>query len=223
MSSAAGGRKRIALYGGAFDPIHNGHLATIALILNSGAADEVLVIPSGDRPDKPNTIAAQHRMELSRLAIAEAFGSDPAVMVSDLQASGSLGFASIELLDYFKNKQPDAELLLVVGAELLRDLAGWKEAERLKLEAHFLVVRRPSVKSSAPEPELQAELQVEWRTEWQAEWRSTILAAPSEAQVLVSSTTLRELIRSGARCAGLMPKSVYDYCIKHAVYRVPHQ
>jgi|GEM_PF-1715648 len=211
MSSAAGGRRRLALYGGAFDPIHNGHLATIALILNSGAADEVLVIPSGDRPDKPNTIAAQHRMELSRLAISEAFGSDSAITVSDLQASGSLGFASIELLDYFKNKQPDAELLLVVGAELLRDLAGWVEAERLKLEAHLLIVGRPSVKSSAPEPELQAELQ--------AEWRSTVLAAPYEAQVLVSSTTLRELIRSGARCAGLMPKSVYDYCIKHAVYR----
>ncbi len=213
MSSAAGGRRRLALYGGAFDPIHNGHLATIALILNSGAADEVLVIPSGDRPDKPNTIAAQHRMELSRLAITEAFGSDSAVMVSDLQASGSLGFASIELLDYFKNKQPDAELLLVVGAELLRDLAGWVEAERLKLEAHFLIVGRPSVKSSAPE------LQAEWQTELQTEWRSTVLSAPYEAQVLVSSTTLRELIRSGARCAGLMPKSVYDYCIKHAVYR----
>lgn len=205
MSSAAGGRRRLALYGGAFDPIHNGHLATIALILNSGAADEVLVIPSGDRPDKPNTIAAQHRMELSRLAIAEAFGSDSAITVSDLQASGSLGFASIELLDYFKNKQPDAELLLVVGAELLRDLAGWVEAERLKLEAHLLIVGRPSVKSSAPE--------------LQTEWRSTVLSAPYEAQVLVSSTTLRELIRSGARCAGLMPKSVYDYCIKHAVYR----
>jgi len=211
MSSAAGGRRRLALYGGAFDPIHNGHLATIALILNSGAADEVLVIPSGDRPDKPNTIAAQHRMELSRLAITEAFGSDSAITVSDLQASGSLGFASIELLDYFKNKQPDAELLLVVGAELLRDLAGWVEAERLKLEAHLLIVGRPSAKSSAPEPELQAELQTEWR--------STVLSAPYEAQVLVSSTTLRELIRSGARCAGLMPKSVYDYCIKHAVYR----
>ena len=209
MSSAAGGRRRLALYGGAFDPIHNGHLATIALILNSGAADEVLVIPSGDRPDKPNTIAAQHRVELSRLAITEAFGSDSAITVSDLQASGSLGFASIELLDYFKNKQPDAELLLVVGAELLRDLAGWVEAERLKLEAHLLIVGRPSVKSSAPE--LQAE--------WQTEWRSTVLSAPYEAQVLVSSTTLRELIRSGARCAGLMPKSVYDYCIKHAVYR----
>lgn len=205
MSSAAGGRRRLALYGGAFDPIHNGHLATIALILNSGAADEVLVIPSGDRPDKRNTIAAQHRMELSRLAITEAFGSDSAITVSDLQASGSLGFASIELLDYFKNKQPDAELLLVVGAELLRDLAGWVEAERLKLEAHLLIVGRPSVKSSAPE--------------LQAEWRSTVLSAPYEAQVLVSSTTLRELIRSGARCAGLMPKSVYDYCIKHAVYR----
>ena len=213
MSSAAGGRRRLALYGGAFDPIHNGHLATIALILNSGAADEVLVIPSGDRPDKPNTIAAQHRVELSRLAITEAFGSDSAITVSDLQASGSLGFASIELLDSFKNKQPDAELLLVVGAELLRDLAEWVEAERLKLEAHLLIVGRPSVKSSAPE------LQAEWQTELRAEWRSTVLSAPYEAQVLVSSTTLREIIRSGARCAGLMPKSVYDYCIKHAVYR----
>ena len=87
------------------------------------------------------------------------------------------------------------------------------EAERLKLEAHLLIVGRPSVKSSAPE------LQAEWQTELRAEWRSTVLSAPYEAQVLVSSTTLREIIRSGARCAGLMPKSVYDYCIKHAVYR----
>ena len=49
MSSEQKAITRIGIYGGAFDPIHNGHLATVAQLLASGQVDQVVVVPSGDR------------------------------------------------------------------------------------------------------------------------------------------------------------------------------
>ena len=59
----------MALYGGAFDPFHNGHLATISLLLSSGLVDEVVVVPCGDRPEKPGTSPAVHRLAMAKLAV----------------------------------------------------------------------------------------------------------------------------------------------------------
>lgn len=201
MSAVAPSKIRVALYGGAFDPIHNGHLATIAALLASGQVDKVFVIPSGDRPDKKVTVRASDRLEMARQAVWEAFSNDARVEVSDLHASGAVGYGTIDLVDHF-SKDARYDVFVVIGHELLSDLPTWKESVRLCAQAHFLVVERPGQASPAIPQGI----------------RATLLKAPYEAGVLVSSTTLRSLLSQGLSCAGLLPPAVIALCRKKGFY-----
>lgn len=192
---------RLGVYGGAFDPIHNGHLATIAQLLASGQVDQVVVVPSGDRPDKKVTVSAVDRLLMTERAIGEAFPNDARVSVSDLHVSGKVGFGTIDLVDYFK-KDPAVETYIVLGRELLADLPKWKESARLCSTAQFIVIERPGALIGAVPSGL----------------RTSMLRSNYQAGVLVSSTTIRELLSQGLSCAGLLPPSVVAICKERGFY-----
>jgi len=198
---SVGTTKKTALYGGAFDPLHNGHLATIAALLNSAAVDEVLVIPSGDRPDKPASTPASVRYEMCSIALAETFAGDPRVVLSDLHSGQRVGYATIDLVRYFRN-DPAREVFVVVGEELLGELHTWKEADALKREGRFMVVHRPGV-SQVTVPD---------------GWAVTMLPLTSGSGVEVSSTMLRSMLRNKSSCAGLMPACIERFCKERGLY-----
>jgi nicotinate-nucleotide adenylyltransferase len=193
---------RLAIYGGAFDPIHNGHLATIAQLLASGQVDTVVVVPSGDRPDKRSAVSAVDRLQMTRLAVEEAFPGDPRVSVSDLHATGKVGYGTIDLVDHFM-KQPEVVPYVVLGHELLVDLPKWKEEARLRSVARFIVIPRPGAVAA----ELPQGISAVW------------LRSPYDAGVLVSSTTIREMLGKGLSCAGLLPTSVVRFCRSNGLYK----
>jgi len=191
-----------AIYGGSFDPLHNGHLATIAQLLNSSRVDEVVVVPSGDRPDKSSRASGEHRIAMVLLGVSEAFAGDARVTVSDLHVSKRVGFGTIDLVDFYR-ADPTREVLVVIGHELGADLVQWKESDRLRLEADFLLVSRPGYSVPAvPDG-----------------WNINTLASSYEGEVLVSSTSLRKLLQEEHSCAGLMPACVIEYCRAHKLYR----
>jgi nicotinate-nucleotide adenylyltransferase len=191
----------VALYGGAFDPIHNGHLATIAALLASAQVDKVVVVPSGDRPDKKVNVRAVDRLEMVRSAVDEAFGTDPRIEVSDVHALAKVGYGTIDLVDHF-SKDTNLEIFVVIGHELLSDLPSWKESSRLCAQARFLVAQRPGSSLSSLPKGVNA----------------TLLNAPYQAGVVVSSTTLRTLLAAGLSCAGLLPPSVVALCRDRGFY-----
>jgi nicotinate-nucleotide adenylyltransferase len=195
-------RSATAIYGGAFDPIHNGHLATVAFLLNSEFVSRVIVVPSGDRPDKRSHASGADRLEMVRLGVADAFAGDSRVLVSDLHVSAAVGFGTIDLVDYYK-QDPEIDLVVVIGHELVADLSDWKESERLKAEVKFLTIQRPGHAASVvPDG-----------------WRVQSISSSYDDCVLVSSTSLRRLICEGRSCAGLMPACVLEYCRSRGLYR----
>lgn len=197
-----GNKKRLAIYGGAFDPIHNGHVVTIAQLLASGQVDSVVVVPSGDRPDKSISVSASDRLAMTRIAIEEAFPDDPRVSVSDLHATGAVGYGTIDLVDFFL-KQTNTAPCVVIGQELLKDLPAWKEIDRLRRVTSFLIIRRPGAVALG----LPQDMSASWIT------------SPYEAGVLVSSTTLRAMLAQGLPCSGLLSPSVVGFCRSKGLYR----
>jgi nicotinate-nucleotide adenylyltransferase len=197
-----GKRQRVALYGGAFNPLHNGHIATIAGLLSSGLVDKVVVIPSGDRPDKSVNTSAADRLEMTDRGIKEFFAGEGRVVVSDLHVAQRVGYGTIDLLDHFK-KDETVEPWIVIGAELLKDLPAWKESARLKKEGRFLVIKRPGFESVAIPKDIQA----------------TVVATPHPVGVNISSTILRDMVSRGLSCAGLMPSSVIAFCQERGLYQ----
>lgn len=193
--------QRIALYGGAFNPIHNGHLATIGLLLASQEFDKVVVVPSGDRPDKKIRVSAADRLQMTEIAVSEAFPGESRVEVSDLHARGRVGYGTVDLVEYFR-AQACTECCVVIGHELLPDIPSWKESERLCSIAHFLVIHRPG----SPITELPAGI------------TGTLFQPAYSAGVLISSSTIRGLMAQGLSCAGLLPPSVIAFCRERGLY-----
>lgn len=200
-SSSEPTSRRIALFGGAFDPFHNGHVASIAHILRTDAADLVWVVPSGDRPDKRELSPAQHRYEMTKLGVSEVFGEDPRVIVSEAQSSGRVGYGTIDLVRFCK-QEGAKEVVVAIGDELIADLPQWREAESLRNETSFVVLERPGV-ALGPLP---------------AGWRLRLLGPFVDGGVMVSSTEIRARLAREESCEGLMPASVEAYCRKHRLY-----
>lgn len=196
-------KKRVAIFGGAFDPFHKGHAAAIRHLLEKEEVDRVVVIPSGDRPDKPGVSPAQDRLAMTRLGIESNFPGDIRIEVSDLQVSGHVGYATIDLVQHFA-RDPSLELLIVIGQELLSDLPQWVRAGELRQRATFLILQRPGAHSTQPPPG----------------W-NCILSQPFHgAGVVVSSTELRERMRLGERCEDVLSQEVYEYCASRQLYAV---
>ncbi len=194
--------ERVAVLGGAFDPFHNGHIAVIHHLLRSGLIDTVLVVPSGDRPDKPGVSSALDRLEMTRRGVKAEFAGDPRVEVSDLQVSGRVSYGTIDLVRHF-GSMPSREPFFVIGQELLSDLPAWKDSAELQNKARFLVVRRPGA---------------EVADDAARGWNVTYLEPFGAAGVDVSSTELRDRLRVGSACDQLMPKAVLAYCRERKLY-----
>lgn len=195
-------KKRVAIFGGAFDPFHKGHSAAIRHLLEKDNVDKVVVIPSGDRPDKPGVSPATERLAMTRIGVAESFSDDKRVEVSDLQVSGKVGYATIDLVTHYA-QDSSIKPLIVIGQELVSDLPGWVRAEELREHATFLVLQRPGAKAHAVPPG----------------W-SCIVSQPFHgAGIFISSTELRERLSRGERCEDVLSQEVYNFCVTRQLYR----
>lgn len=130
--------KRIAIFGGSFDPIHFGHIHLVEQILKSKRFSEVIVVPAGDPWQKIPEVSAQLRLEMARLAFAEL-----PVTVSDIEVLRSGPSYAIDTVRQLKRSFPDAELTWIVGSDVISSLSSWHEIDTLVREVEFLIVKRP--------------------------------------------------------------------------------
>lgn len=194
--------KRIAIFGGAFDPPHVGHLSNISAVLNSDSAEEVWLVPSGDVRDKPATVLAAHRVKMLELYVQENFKDDSAVRLELSQIrENAPGSYTVELMANLRRVHPNVEFVFVIGSELVKDLPKWREAERLKNEVLFLVVPRPGF---APGDS--------------AGFRLTHLPESFLLSSIASSTAARTLLREKKRTAGFLTPAVLSYIKANQLY-----
>ena len=192
--------KKIGIFGGAFDPPHNGHLSTIDNLLSSGLIDQVWLVPaSDDRYDKKPNATAVQRLDLVKALGAESI--DPGrVRIETCQIEGKLpGSATIELLDYLSTSNPEHQYFFVIGADNV-DISWWKEAKRLSKEATFIVVPRPG--------QLLTDLPKNMRT----------LDSSTVKSFDVSSSKVRESVAAGKAIDKLVPAAVANYIRSARLY-----
>jgi nicotinate-nucleotide adenylyltransferase len=191
----------IAVFGGAFDPFHMGHATVIAHLLATPGIDRVVVVPSGDRPDKRGGSDACDRLAMTQRGVHQCFPGDTRVEVSDIQVSGRVGFGTIDLAQYYRETS-GIRPLFVIGQELVKDLPLWKNAQALRENAEFVVVRRPGSKDVTELPG----------------WKLTIAPPFDGGGIQVSSTDLRERLGRGEPCSAFLPESVRAYCVDRKLY-----
>ncbi|MBN8548067.1 MAG: nicotinate-nicotinamide nucleotide adenylyltransferase [Deltaproteobacteria bacterium] len=194
--------KRIAVFGGAFDPPPVGHLSNASAVLNSNLVDQVWFVPTGDVRDKPATALSQHRIAMMEAFVAENFKNDSAVRLELSQIkSPTPGSYTVDLMTRLREGNVGIEFLFVIGSELVRDLPSWKDAERLKKEVRFLVVPRPGT-TLAQAPGFQL----------------THIPEQFLLRSWASSTAVRELLGQKKRTAGFLTPAVLSYILQAGLY-----
>ena len=196
----------IALYGGSFDPIHNGHLALCRACLEYCGADRLLLLPTGESPHRDNTGKTPflHRFALCQIAAKEI----PKAEASDLeQRLGGINY-TIRTVLAVKEQYPDQNLFLIVGGDMLLCFHRWKEYSSILENVTLLAGARTQTQ----------------RRELEAYCRNVL---PQYSQihlvdfspVEISSTKLREMAARGEEITPWVPKGVADYIQRHGLYQ----
>ena len=196
--------ERILVYGGTFDPPHNGHMALLACACKAVQPGRVLVVPAGVPPHKrASATPAAHR-----LAMARCFeGVWPGVQVDDIEVRRPGKSYTIDTLRQFHGRWPGAQLYLAIGSDMLTTFRIWHCWQEI-LRLAVLVVHS---RENGDEPALRR------FADGIAAEGGRVVFAPG--QVLgISSTQVRQLARQGKPLGGLVPPLVERYIATHGLY-----
>ena len=141
LKSSGSSPQSIGIFGGTFDPVHNGHVMVARTALEELALDRLLIVPAAQSPFKPGETSAPAaaRVELLRLALADLPGCE-----LDLQEVEREGVSySIDTVLAVAKRFPEAQLFYLIGADHAATLPQWREAAALAELATFVVVPRP--------------------------------------------------------------------------------
>jgi len=199
------------VFGGSFDPVHNGHLGLAQAVVDAGLADEVLFVPARRPPHKQGRSLSDghHRLEMIRLAIENC----PAFSVSDIELERSEGLSfTFDTLSVLRQVFPEHGLLFLLGMDSLRDLHSWHRAGELVRHFDFIVYPRPGVSC----PSL-AELTDRYGTRM---GRKLLAAVKADLpQFPWSATEVREACAQNRDLNRFCPEPVCRYIQTHGLYR----
>jgi len=120
---------RIGIFGGTFNPIHNGHVALAQRLVEKLELDEIMLIPAALPPHKDGSevIAAHHRLEMCRLAARDI----PNAVVSDIEINRGGKSYTVSTLRLLLADRPDDEFVLLMGGDMFLSLLKWRAPEEI--------------------------------------------------------------------------------------------
>jgi nicotinate-nucleotide adenylyltransferase len=199
--------KRIGVFGGAFDPPHNAHLALAKTALVELELDALHVIPTGQAWHKPRNLSApEQRLDMARLA----FGDMPRVLVDDREIKRAGPTFTIDTLQALQAENPGAQLYLMMGADQFSAFRQWHQWQEILQIAIICIAARLRFDGS----------EGQFDSLNQPEMRLLTLQMPEMA---VSATQIRQLIAGGlgenGGLANLLPSAVASYIAQHLLYK----
>ena len=135
-------RKRIAIYGGTFDPVHLGHLEIGRRVSQLFAIDEFLFMPARVAPHKVDQQTASALDRYAMLALATQ--DDPSLTVSRFELDGPGRQYTVDTVAHFRSSYGEMlDLFFLLGADSWEEITTWREWQRLMTLANLIVVTRP--------------------------------------------------------------------------------
>ena len=210
--------KLSVLYGGTFDPVHDGHLA-VARHARDLLGANVALLPAGDPPHKGPTVAsARDRAAMCRLAVA----GERALSVDPREVERDTPSWTVDTLRALRREIGDeAPVALIVGADSFLGLPTWKEWRALPALAHFVVAERPGSTLDGGLPQaLEAILGGQFVDDPMRLHSAAAGLVLRMRQPLApeSATELRQRIAAGLPWQGWVPPAVAAYILRHGLY-----
>lgn len=176
---------RIGILGGTFDPVHVGHLAAAVEVRAAMSLDRMLLVVAAvpwQKVGQRSVTAAEDRLAVVEAAVAGIDGLEASRMELDRGGPSYTADTVAELAA----SHPGAQLFLVVGADVVPDLATWERVEEVRDGVTLVVVGRPGVTTALPP----------------APWQACVVTIPA---LDVSSSDLRARVAAGRPIDALVP------------------
>ncbi len=219
-------RKRIAIYGGTFDPVHSGHLEIARRVWQLFAIDEFLFVPARIAPHKwdREVSSSLHRYAMLTLATQE----EPRLCISSFELDAPHRQYTVDTLFHFRSQLGElADLFFIMGVDSWAELTTWREWKRLMTLSNLIVATRPGHEFSADNVGPLAVNVVDVRgltTE-----SASALIEPGKQKIFVTDAVMLNVSATEARKAArenlsvkltkLVPPAVAEYIRKYRLYR----
>lgn len=197
MSSAV---EKTGIFGGTFDPVHNGHIKIAESFLDSNLIDRLLLIPTPAPPHKDTSgqTSFSDRYEMLKLA----FRDNDMVDISDIETHLPQPSYTLRTIRHLKNENPNTKYYLCLGEDSLSAFHKWWKYEEILKNVPLIVASRPGTDSSKQS---------------QSILDRAIFVDHSEVDI--SSTAIRKRVRSGdLQLTDAVPKTVADYIRRNNLY-----
>jgi nicotinate-nucleotide adenylyltransferase len=192
--------KKIALYGGTFDPVHNAHIEIAERALKELGLDIVFFIPNAQSPHKAKAPQANNVQRLKMLEIA--LNGKSNFIIEDYEIKqGGLSY-SVKTANYFRNKFPQAEIFWILGADQFVELGNWRDIELLNEQVVFAVFNRPGTSLHSPAVKNLRYVEVE--------------SQPMD----VKSSEIRGFVAAGDALASYLPNRLEAFILSEGLYKL---
>lgn len=202
-------KQKIGVFGGAFNPVHNGHINLALHYLNELRLDKVLFIPTASPPHKSDVDFAPKEDRINMLFLATKPFDKFEISDIEFKLSGK-SYTYLTLLQLEKIYK-NAEFYLIIGADQILHFDKWYKYK----EILSLVTLCTSARED--EEEKTKILNFASRLDGLDMNRFELLTSPV---LKVSSSEIRQKVKNGEDFSSLVPKEVYDYIIKRRIYNV---
>ena len=193
----------VGLFGGTFDPVHNGHIQAANSAHRILKLDKVIMIPAGDPYLKRTELVAspKERYHMVSLAIQKI----PFLEVSDIEIFRSGPSYTLDTVRELK--QNGHEVIVLLGADSIIEMDKWEDPDSLHSECEVVGLTRPGFQIDKSKP-------------YQSRQRKYSLRTIEVNSPAISSTKVRNLIQNGQDVTELVPQGVNEYIQKEKLYHL---
>jgi len=184
--------KKIAIYGGTFDPVHHGHLILAREALETLGLDKVIFVPAAVSPFKGRAPAASGDMRLKMLRAA--IEGEEGFTVDDCELRRPPPSWTVDTVLEIRKRESDVEIYLLIGEDNVATLDQWRRFDELKKLVHFVVLDRTGLQA-------QRDYQIVRR------------------KIDISATGIRKRVAHGQSIRYLVPQAVDEIIQREKLYR----
>ena len=187
-------KKRIAIFGGRFDPVHNGHIHLAKAVLRAKQADEVWFVPDNQHQWNPIIASPAHRIAMIESVLVD----NMSVNKTAVEIGGTT--ETITVLRKLRSENPDFEFVFVCGSDQIPSFHKWTHWEEIEKEIPFIIVSRVG----HPVDKLPE--------------NCTILKDPEYIPIADSATRVRNAIKNDESIERFVAPEVHEYIKKFHLY-----
>ncbi|MCH8261993.1 MAG: nicotinate-nucleotide adenylyltransferase [Proteobacteria bacterium] len=208
----------VGILGGAFDPVHNGHLHLATTFLEQLKLAEVLFVPLNNPPHRPAPLASpEQRLEMLKLAVE----NHPHLKIDDCELQRGGVSYTIDTLRRIRKITDETPLCLIMGMENFKTLNSWRQWQSLLDYAHIVIANRPVDGDELKDDEIKIFMdnfitKSVTNLHDQAAGHIISLDIP---MLDISSTQIRNIFQSGQETESLLPDKVLDFIHTHHLYK----